>query len=307
MKKIFLSLVCLLVCLLAMGEPISKEQAKKIASGYLDKNKGTNRSSMQADLADQMAVQAFQTDREGNPLMYVVNNAGGGYVIVSGDDRMRQVLGYSNSGRLDMDMMPDNMRYWLQGMCADMQKLIDAGYQYKNADDNLNQSTEVKPYIRTMLTSQWGQGEPYNNFCPLDGENQRTITGCLATAMAQVMYYHYKVRNANIPATPQADTEAYTTPRYLNIPALKVADYTIDWSQLIDKYNVKGVEPTEAQKENVAKLMAFCGAALYMNYGTDVSSAEYIYRLLRSSNTSASAQPHASCIAHHIPSSSGLT
>ena len=275
MKKSFLSLVFLLVSLLAMGEPISREQAKKIASGYLNNSKGANRSmSLQTDLDRQMDVQVYKTGSEGYALIYVVNNADGGYVIVSGDDRMRQVLGYSNSGRLDMDTMPTNMRYWLQGMSDDIQHLIDIGYQPQEVTGN-NRSAEVKPYIRTMLTCHWGQTAPYNNLCPLDAENQRTLTGCLATAMAQVMYYHYKERNADIPATPLADTEAYTTPTNLQIPALQAADYTIDWSQLADEYNGKDVQTTEAQKQNVARLMAFCGAALYMKYSTDVSFAEY--------------------------------
>lgn len=135
-----------------------------------------------------MSVQPFQTDRQGNPLMYAVNNGGDGYVIVSGDDRMRQVLGYSNSGSLDLAHMPENMRFWLQSLAADMQLLIDAGYQPQAVDSHRAASAVKTEIKKTILPCQWNQQEPYNDYCPLEGDD-RTLTGCVATAMAQLLYY----------------------------------------------------------------------------------------------------------------------
>ena len=83
MKKLLLSALSLFVCVLAMGEPVSSKQALEIAANYLAKSGAPRRA------AAQMSVQPFQTDRQGNPLMYAVNNGGDGYVIVSGDDRAR--------------------------------------------------------------------------------------------------------------------------------------------------------------------------------------------------------------------------
>ena len=265
MKKYLISTLSLLVCVLAMAEPISSKKALEIATGYLAKS-GTPRRA-----AAQMSVQPFQTDRQGNPLMYAVNNGGDGYVIVSGDDRMRQVLVYSNSGSLDLDDMPSNMRYWLQSLCADMQLLIDTGYQPQVVDSR-RAAVAVKPEILPMLSSQWGQGTPYNDLCPTDAGG-RTLTGCVATAIAQVLYYHKKVRQADIPSQPLRDTEAYTGNRGVEVDALKAEDYIIDWDQLIDRYNET---PTDVQKLNVAKLMHFCGAAVEMDYGSDVSLASDI-------------------------------
>lgn len=265
MKKYLFITLSLLVCVLAMAEPISSKKALEIATDYLAKS-GTPRRA-----AAQMSVQPFQTDRQGNPLMYAVNNGGDGYVIVSGDDRMRQVLVYSNSGSLDLDDMPSNMRYWLQSLCADMQLLIDAGYQPQVVDSR-RAAVAVKPEILPMLSSQWGQGTPYNDLCPTDASG-RTLTGCVATSIAQVLYYHKKVRQADIPSQPLRDTEAYEGERGISVPALNAADYVIDWDQLIDRYNET---PTGAQKLNIAKLMHFCGAAVRMDYGSDVSLASDI-------------------------------
>ncbi len=267
MKKLLLSALSLFACVLAMGEPVSSKQALEIAANYLAKSGAPRRA------AAQMSVQPFQTDRQGNPLMYAVNNGGDGYVIVSGDDRMRQVLAYSNSGSLDLADMPANMRYWLEGLCADMQLLIDAGYQ-PQAVDNRRAASDVKPEIKVMLSSLWTQGSPYNDLCPLDGTN-RALTGCVATAIAQVLNYHKKVRKADIPSTPLQDTKAYKGNRGIIVPALKASHYTIDWNELIDDYTAEGVTPTKAQKDNIAKLMYFCGAAVLMDYKSSVSLAEF--------------------------------
>ena len=262
MKKYLISTLSLLVCVLAMAEPINSKKALEIATGYLAESGAPRRA------AAQMSVQPFQTDRQGNPLMYAVNNGGDGYVIVSGDDRMRQVLVYSNSGSLDLDDMPSNMRYWLQSLCADMQLLIDAGYQPQVVDSR-RAAVAVKPEILPMLSSLWGQNTPYNDLCPMD-DNGRTLTGCVATAISQVLYYHKKVRQADIPSQPLRDTEAYEGERGISVPALNAADYVIDWDQLIDIYDETS---SDSQKQNIAKLMYFCGAAVRMDYGSDVSLA----------------------------------
>ena len=204
--------------------------------------------------------------------MYAVNNGGEGYAIVSGDDRMRQVLGYSNSGSLDLAHMPENMRFWLQSLAADMQLLIDAGYQ-PQAVDSRRAASAVKTEIKkTILPCQWNQQEPYNNDCPLDGK-EPSLTGCVATAMAQLLYYHKKVRQAQIPEQPLQDTKAYKADRGISVGVLKAEDYKIDWNELIDNYTAKGVTPTDAQKKNVAKLMFFCGATVEMDYDSGVSLA----------------------------------
>ena len=265
MKKSLLTTLSLLVCVLAMAEPISSKKALEIATSYLAKSGAPRR------VATQMSVQPFQTDRQGNPLMYAVNNGGDGYVIVSGDDRMRQVLAYSDSGKLDIADMPENMRYWLQCLAADMQLLIDAGYQ-PQAVNSRRAASDVKKEITKMLPCQWNQQEPYNDYCPLEGDD-RTLTGCVATAMAQLLYYHKKVRQAQIPEQPLQDTKAYKGDRGIEVGVLKAEDYKIDWNELIDNYTAKGVTPTDAQKKNVAKLMFFCGATVEMDYDSGVSLA----------------------------------
>ena len=115
--------------------------------------------------------------------LYVFNvNANDGYVIVSNDDRTVPVLGFSDTGSFDPDRMPDNMKAWLQqhGSTASSPKKARSKVGSHSTD-----------YIAPLLSTTWNQGEPYNNLCPTyEDPQQGTLncaTGCVATAMAQVM------------------------------------------------------------------------------------------------------------------------
>ena len=126
---------------------------------------------------------------------YIFNTEGNqGYVIISGDDRTQEVLGYAEHGNLDEATMPENMKWWLENLAAQI-KALDTSL--KPAAKNAARAS--RSAISPMLKAQWGQDEPFNYMCP-DGNHvdfdeegydakNRSITGCVATAMAQVMYY----------------------------------------------------------------------------------------------------------------------
>ena len=103
-----------------------------------------------------------------------------GFVIVSGDDRTEAILGYSDHGRLDMDNMPDNFRYWLD--CYEEQiKRLDNGYMVSPKAGTRSVRTAIEPLIKTA----WNQSSPYNLQCPVVDEKE-TSTGCVATALTVV-------------------------------------------------------------------------------------------------------------------------
>ena len=109
-----------------------------------------------------------------------------GFVIVSGDDRMRPVLAYSDKGDFNESQMPDNMRAWLQEYAREMRWLDAHNYQ---PAQTTHRAGEIKTAIAPLMVTTWDQGTPYNDLCPLDG-GERSVTGCVATAMAQVVYYN---------------------------------------------------------------------------------------------------------------------
>ena len=149
-----------------------------------------------------------------NAPYYVFNAEGNdGFVIVSGDDRTEPILGYSDKGSLDMDNLPPNLKGWLEEYEKQIKAIEGSTNTVRRAPLRTTSSTPKVP-IEPLITTQWGQGSPYNNLCPeIDGEH--CVTGCIATAMAQVMYYHKWPQNA-CAAIPE-----YTTgKRQIEMPAL---------------------------------------------------------------------------------------
>ena len=184
-----------------------------------------------------------------------------GFIIVSADDRTEAILGYADSGTFDEQSVPDNMHQWLRDYTEQIQQLDICGIE-----DHLGTSAAPtgKYVIQPMLETRWGQGSPYNNLCPIDTMNEVSLTGCVATAMAQVMYYY------RYPSRTTATIPAYTTEKQgIAVPA--IGRTTIDWNSMLPSY--KGVTVNETQIKAVATLMKLCGASVEMDYGSGSSSA----------------------------------
>ena len=176
--------------------------------------------------------------------LYVFNVADGGFVIVSNDDATEPILGFSNSGSIDPANIPDNMRAWLQGYADQINWLRQNGASAAARTKVIRKSIEEKHDIAALIQTKWDQGNPYNLYCPKDKENgERCVTGCVATAMAQVMYYH------KCPAT------------------------MFKWSKMNTTY--AGDETlNDESAEAVASLMYNCGYWVDMNWGAEMSSAQ---------------------------------
>ena len=126
-------------------------------------------------------------------LFYIYNNAHSAYVIVSGDDRMKPVLGYSDNGSFITENLPVNILSWLEYYNA----------AYENIKNGKKVFAEPKLLIRKSFPASispllgeinWNQDAPYNNACPMI-QGQRSVTGCVATAMAMILkYYEYPAK-----------------------------------------------------------------------------------------------------------------
>ena len=182
----------------------------------------------------------------------------GGYVIVSNDDRTTSILGFSENGKFDQENMPDNMRAWLQGYADEIAWLQQHGnIQARPATQANNRSrAHATDDITPMVTARWSQRAPYNDLCPDYSTGQRAVTGCVATAMAQVMDYH-KWPTAATTAIPGYEDD-YGRDR----GSLEAT--TFDWANMQNSYS--GSETSE-QNTAVARLMQYCGYSVEMNYG----------------------------------------
>jgi len=252
MKKLLL-LVVLMVSQLSWAGNVSENEAMQKALAFLNKHQKAAPQGMR------LAAKGSQLTPSETAENYYVFNVGqtNGYVIVSADDRTPAILGYADEGTFDKNNMPKNMKSWLQGY-ADQLDYLATHPEAEIARVALDEHDPVAP----LLTSNWDQGSPYNSLCPKDGTDL-SITGCVATAMAQVLYY-YKYPEKTLKEIP-----GYTTyTRKYKIAATPVT--TFDWDHMLDNYT--GNED-ETAINAVATLMKVCGAASEMDYTSSFSAA----------------------------------
>jgi hypothetical protein len=247
MKKILLTLLAFMATVAMNAEQVSRQQALQKAQQFMPgKQFGEARSFARS-------AGSF----EGEPF-YVFNDKDNqGFVIVSGDDCTTEILGYSETGTLDMEQMPDNLKWWLDSYAHQIEMDTSAKPAQKNKTRGADNWKTVNPLIKT----EWNQNAPYNTKCPLI-YNQYPMTGCVAVAMAQVMYY-WKCPKTTTPAIPE-----YTTSFGLMVPALPSVFF--DWDLM--KCTYKEAE-TGVSADAVATLLRYCGQAVEMDYGLDGSSA----------------------------------
>jgi hypothetical protein len=188
MKRLTLFFLSLLLPMLVSAAPITEQQALLKAQQFMRGKTFTSQTGRR------LAPRQGSSDAA----LYVFNAQEGGYVVVSGDDRTPAILGHSDKGHLDMDLLPEHIQSWFDGY-AEQIAYLQEHPQARAAQSTLGNVPSVAPLLGE---TEWGQGSPYNDLCPLYNGN-RCVTGCVATAMAQVLYYH------KWPAQTQAEIPAY--------------------------------------------------------------------------------------------------
>lgn len=261
----------LLMPMVVMAGPRSFQQAKAIAEkqaallGVTIDQKAMTKARKQGDKGEMNLSQESY---------YVFPNANSkGFTIVSGDDRLPEIVGYSSQGSYDENNFPEGFISFMKAYqnlynkvnLGDAEALknlaeIKAWRNKKNA--SAASTSAVAPLLGNI---EWDQTSPYNNMCPKYDSVHVAATGCVATAMAQVMaYYKY-------PKQLKADIPGYVN-RWngipMEVPTITREEGIYDWDNMLPKYN-KEANATQQQKDAVAKLMYHCGAAVRMSYGPE--------------------------------------
>lgn len=200
------------------------------------------------------------TASENNINQFYVFNTGinDGFMIVSADDCINPLIGYTDSGSFNYENIPDNMQAWLK----EYQRQIDTAIK---SGATISRATTQRATIAPMVKTQWNQNAPYNNDCPMD-DGSRSVTGCVATAMAQVMKYHNWPPKGIGSNSYQWENSAGETKTL----TMDFSSITFDWANMLDVYTSSS---TTAQNAAVAKLMAACGHSVNMNYSNHESGA----------------------------------
>lgn len=207
-------------------------------------------------------------DPDGNPTLYVFDrsdtNTDAGYIIVPADDAVRAtVLGYADSGSFDPDNIPANMLWWLGQYSRQIQYTVE-----NTAAQTLDvtaASSESRPEIEPILQTYWGQEEPYNDLCPVVN-GVRCPSGCVATAMAQVMKHH----NWPESATGSFSYKPYDVTETLS---LQLDTVPLQWDKMLASYNSESAADARLA---VARLMYAAGVAIHMEYTPYSSGGDYV-------------------------------
>ena len=256
----------------AMAQQLSPEQAKAKAEAFLQQKTGLRSASdLQLCFAvnDTTQFGAGATLRaasgNGDALLYAFSRETGGYVIASGDERTHAVLAYSTEGSLDANNLPDGARDFLHQYAVEIATLRADGGTTGSEEQSYDPAW---PAVEPMITADWGQEDPYNRQVPVANSGASCVTGCPATMFAQLMDY-YQYQNWKV---EEETWYSGSGPKEINRNVTVRFDSPVDWSLLKRNYTTE--EFTEAEANEVAKLMKYTGAAMHIDYGYEGSGVD---------------------------------
>ena len=234
-------------CVFTFAQQRSEEEALQIAQSFFGKEaraRGAAPTKAQMTLVPPHAVdKLIYSENVVSKLdnlhqaFYVFNDEHNKrFVIVSGDERQERVLGYSENGTFSPEDIPCCMAFMLREYSREYDYLSTKSFSPSDVEKEPESSERRAPaYYNCILETKWGQSAPFNNLC--NGK----VAGCVAVAMAQIMYKH-------------------------KYPS------SYSWSNMLKTYQTNGYTTTQANA--VAKLIRDCGISVNMDYGTDASSAK---------------------------------
>ena len=250
LRRSFLILSLLLSVTANYADNVDFNTALRIARTYVNVSK-----TAAQNVKTRAAATAIQ-----QPYYVFNDDAGKGFVVIAGDDKMGKVLAYSKEASIDMANLNPEARYLFDSYRQVYEELS----KHKTLTTRAGAATKTADTVQPLIKSKWGQDYPYS-------KQTQYVTGCVATAVAQVMYYH------KWPAQGKGQ-ESYTV-KFDN--TVRSADFTkshYDWDNMLPDYNRRNF--TTKQEDAVALLMNDVGIATNMQY-TDRASGTQSYMAVR--------------------------
>ena len=254
-KKIATLLIAAVAFFSAMNAAtITESQARAIAGRFFN----VNMPQQPATMKGKGAKAAY----------YVFNNPEQpGWVIVAGDDRAHTVLAYGDEGYFDDTEVPECVLDWLNDYAEQLAHLDIVTPQVSNEAPIQTLTSGNRSRVAPLLSCNWAQGLPFNQQCPTytssSGATNYCPAGCVAIAMAQILYYYKS--NAQCQTIP-----AYTSST-LNNYMEELPATTFNYSLMNDWYDK--AENTSASALETARLVRYCAQSVKMDFGKSASSA----------------------------------
>ena len=252
MKRGWIFLCLLMLVLVADANPVDVKRAKATAQKVLG---GT-------DVHSVAMVHTGETRRAedaAEPAYYVlVREEGAGFVIVSGDDALPELVAYSDQTSFPSE---GEIHPALSGFLDTYASMVEA---VRNGEEVVTMSQRVDaavPVVEPLCKTQWSQGNPYNALCPLD-EGKRSMVGCVALAMAQIMKYHEWPLHGT-------GKVSYTPSTVKELQVVDFSQSTYQWKVMLN--TTAELKADAEAAEAVAKLCYDCGVSSRMEYGAEES------------------------------------
>ena len=287
MRKILLLSVSLLLAVTTVfAERVSQEDAALVAKNFLNP---TSVSGVKKAPASPMVLK--KAAAEDNQFYVYENASGEGWVMVAADDAITPILAYSKTGSFRTDNMPRNMQHWVNNYNQFIKRVVDDGAvaseeaqaQWKQLRKGLPDDPAGNVVVGPLVKTTWDQDAPYWNLCPGTGTD-KAYTGCVATAMAQVMNYWQWPKQGTGSHTYQPvmdifdndDNYLRTDTIYPGFLTVKFGETTYDWANMKNSYSGSY---TDAEAQAVATLMYHCGVSAEMQYGGDAYDGSGTYTI----------------------------
>ena len=244
----------------ALADKVTKSEAQKIAEAFLAK-KQNRRVKARFKQMPQSLLLSTSTSADYAPF-YVYNaENNGGFVIVSGESSIGNIIGYSDTGSFDLKDAPSNVVTMMKMFSTLVNNVQRTGSTNYVPDDPLvgpKGNVKVAPLLDKI---QWGQGKPFNGKMPAkkpttDNKNTNYYVGCVATAMSQIMRFHKY-------PTVGKGTMTYTD----NLGKKHSPNFgatTFDWTKMPERCEEDNADETE--NEQVSTLCSMAAYSVYMSF-----------------------------------------
>ena len=241
------------------ANPINQKRASRLALEFMANPLNEPVLVKKAQFSSGNLKKKFATTLDYAPYYIYSRGENQGFVIVSGDDALPEILGYTESGDLDESNMPPFLTWYLSYYTGLVEAAQDAGTLASLTPSYAAERVDVAPLIET----HWHQSSPYNDKCPTrkDGGG-RCITGCVATAASQIAYYWRK----DLPHETKAATTSYEDGD-ANFTTAFPKGTQLKWELMLTQYSS---EPSE-YRDAVATLLAVIGGGAHLDYGSSTA------------------------------------
>ncbi len=280
-KKLLFSILLTMFSMLLFAKPVSESTAKQVGANFL-----STKTSLPANVSELTLVYTMTNHTQTIPYFYVFNIENKGFIIVSGDDTVLPVLGYSDEGIFVTENIALQVAKWLENYKEQIRYIVEnnipatteiqAEWEELQKDRTLLKtqqsaySTFSTQAVSPLVQTKWNQAPYVNAQCPYDNSyNELTVTGCVATAMAQIMkYWNYPAQGSGF--------HSYNHPTYGTLSA-NFGATTYNWNAMPNYVN--------SANSAVATLMYHCGVGVEMNYGVSATGGSGSYVIIDYSPT----------------------